>query len=153
MLTALGQELAGTSDAEITPEFRVLLEGQPRPLRPELQIDLYRISREAVANAFRHAKASHIELDIRYAARMLRVRIRDDGVGIDSSILTKGGREGHWGLRGMQERTQAIHGQLEIWSELSRGTEIEPTVPAGIAYRRTRRPLWSAWRKKGQVSR
>jgi ligand-binding sensor domain-containing protein/signal transduction histidine kinase len=134
-LTSLGEELRLT-DNEGSPSYRVLLEGTPRQLHPGLQDDLYRISREAVANAFRHAHATSIELDIRYDPRMLRLRIRDDGIGMDRDILASGGREGHWGLPGMQERARAMKGNLEIWSEQNRGTEIELTVPANIAYMR-----------------
>jgi signal transduction histidine kinase len=135
-LSSLGQELSLSIDSQAVPAYRVLLEGTPQQLHPRLQDDLYRISREAVANAFRHARATHIELDIRYDPRMLRVRVRDDGVGMDPDILAKGGREGHWGLPGMQERARAIQGQLEIWSNVNRGTEVQLTVPANIAYMR-----------------
>jgi signal transduction histidine kinase/ligand-binding sensor domain-containing protein len=135
-LSSLGQEMSLSTDGQSAPSYRVLLEGAPRQLHPRLQDDLYRISREAVANAFRHARATHIELDIRYDPRMLRLRVRDDGIGMDPDILAKGGREGHWGLPGMLERAKAMKGQFEIWSDLNRGTEIELTVPANIAYMR-----------------
>lgn len=135
-LSSLGQELSLAADGQNVPSYRVLLEGTPRQLHPGLQDDLYRISREAVANAFRHSRALHIELEIQYDLRMLRLRVRDDGVGIDPETLANGGREGHWGLPGMQERAGAMKGRLEIWSELNRGTEIELTVPAAIAYLR-----------------
>ncbi|MBV9442787.1 MAG: hypothetical protein JO217_08845, partial [Acidobacteriaceae bacterium] len=120
--------------------FRVLVEGAPRQLNPSLKEDLYRISREAVANALRHSQASSIELDIRYGARVLRLRVRDNGIGMDSNIMADGGRDGHWGIPGMQERARAIQGCLEIWSEVSRGTEIELRVPATIAYSGFKRP-------------
>lgn len=145
-LTALGQEFASNEQGKNAPLFRVLVEGKPRQLYPGLQEDLYRISREAVANAFRHANATRVELDIRYAARMLRLRVRDDGAGMEPSVLAKGHRENHWGLPSMQERASAIHGRLEIWSELTRGTEIELTVPAGFAYMGAHSRLWDRLR-------
>jgi signal transduction histidine kinase/ligand-binding sensor domain-containing protein len=131
-LTSLGDELRLTDDPSL-PSYRVLLEGTPRELQPHLQEELYRISREAVANAFRHARATHIELDLRYSSRVLRLRVRDDGVGIDQEVLAKGGREGHWGLTGLRERATAIRAELEIWSERNRGT-VEFRVPASVAY-------------------
>ncbi|MBV8830782.1 MAG: hypothetical protein JO108_16285, partial [Acidobacteriaceae bacterium] len=106
-LTSLGHELASTGDGNAAPSFRVLVEGAPRQLNPSLKEDLYRISREAVANAFRHSQASSIELDIRYDARVLRLRVRDNGIGMDSNIMANGGRDGHWGIPGMQERARA----------------------------------------------
>lgn len=133
-LTALGNELSVHAGALKVPSYRVLLEGEPRLLRLRLQEDLYRICREAVTNAFRHSHASHIELDIQYDPKMLRLRIRDDGVGMDTNIVSKGGREGHWGLPGMRERAGAMSGRLEIWSDANRGTEIELTIPSHAAY-------------------
>jgi signal transduction histidine kinase len=84
-------------------------------------------------NAFVHAHAIEIEAEITYAERLLRVRIRDDGTGIDSSIMATG-REGHWGLQGMRERAQQIGAQLEIWSKAGAGTEVDLLVPGSIAY-------------------
>jgi len=62
------------------------------------------------------------------------VRIRDDGKGIDSQILSDKGRPGHWGLRGMQERAKLVGGNLGVWSKPNSGTEIELTIPAFTAY-------------------
>jgi signal transduction histidine kinase len=89
----------------------------------------------ALRNAFRHAEASELETDIRYDQRQFWLRVRDDGKGIDAAVLDAGGREGHFGLRGMRERADLIGGKLRIWSSLEVGTEIELTVPAVRAYR------------------
>ena len=94
---------------------------------------MYRIAREAVRNAFRHAQASHIEAEITYSERLLRVRIRDDGRGIDPAIADSG-REGHYGLPGMRERAKRIGGQLNVWTAAGAGTEIELSIPGKIAY-------------------
>jgi signal transduction histidine kinase/ligand-binding sensor domain-containing protein len=140
-LTALGEELANAELGAESPNFRVLVEGKPQTLHRQLQEDLYRIAREAVANAFRHSHAAHIEIDIRYAPDLLRLRVRDDGVGLDPRILAAGRREGHWGVPGMQERALALHATLDIWSEVNRGTEIELTIPGSTAYAADRRRL------------
>jgi len=138
-ITALGEEMTANyvnTDSGKTPAtFRVLVEGTPQHVHPILRDDLYRIAREAVGNAFRHARANVIEVELRYEARMLRLRVRDDGIGMDPHVLAQGGREGHWGLAGMRERTKIIGGQLEVWSELRAGTEIEVKIPGAIAYR------------------
>jgi signal transduction histidine kinase len=76
-----------------------------------------------------------VELEITYDAKQFRLRIRDDGRGIEPKILEKGRRDGHWGLPGMRERAQKIGGQLEFWSGPSSGTEVQLTVPAKTAYR------------------
>jgi signal transduction histidine kinase len=96
--------------------------------------DIYRIGREGLGNAAAHSCASNIEVEIAYEAQQLRMRIRDDGIGITSEILQKGARAHHFGLQGMRERAQRIGGVLKIWSREAAGTELELTVPATRAY-------------------
>jgi signal transduction histidine kinase len=133
-ITTLGEEIAGALDGERgSAKFRVSTEGIPRNLDPILHDDIYRIAREALRNAFRHAEASRIEAEITYGERLLRLRIRDDGKGIDPQQL-RVGREGHWGLPGMRERARQIGAQLDIWSEAGAGTEVELRIPGSIAY-------------------
>jgi len=135
LLDAAGQELAQSPEAEgRAPAFRVVVEGPRLPLTPLRRDEIYRIGREMMRNAFRHAQADRVEAEIRYDRAMFRLRIRDDGKGIDSSILKEGGRRGHWGIPGMHERANSMGGHLKIWSEPGAGTEAELTVPARIAY-------------------
>jgi signal transduction histidine kinase len=132
-IAALGEELGGAGGNRNSARLRVSVEGKPHELHPILRDDVYRIAREALQNAFRHAQANKIEAEITYADRLLRLRIRDDGMGIDSKVLATG-REGHWGLQGMRERAQQIGGQFEIWSQAGAGTEVELRIPGPIAY-------------------
>ena len=113
--------------------FRVIVEGTPRPLRSAIRDEVYLIGREALVNAFRHAHASDIELELEYAASYLRVLIRDNGSGIDTQVL-RSGRDGHWGLSGMKERTERIGGKLRVLSRAVAGTEVELSVPGQIAF-------------------
>jgi signal transduction histidine kinase len=106
--------------------------------------EVYCIGREAMVNAFRHSKGRSIEVEVDYAAWELRLRIRDDGRGIDQEIL-QSGRLGHIGLAVMRERTERIGGQLDIVSGPGAGTEIELKVPASKAYRGILAE--SAWRR------
>lgn len=115
--------------------FSVLVHGEPRTLHPIVFEETYRLGREALVNAFRHAQASAIEAELNYEASGLRLRFRDNGVGVDSKVLSEGGRENHWGLPGMRERAQKIGAALDIWSRKGAGTEIELRVPAAVAYR------------------
>jgi signal transduction histidine kinase len=96
------------------------------------------ITREILRNALQHARASRIETEIRYDEGELRVRIRDDGKGIEPQVLQAGGKEGHWGLRGARERAQQIGARLDFWSEIGAGTEVELLVPAAIAYQNSK---------------
>jgi signal transduction histidine kinase/streptogramin lyase len=135
-LDTLGQELAAneTNLNASTPVFHVLVEGAPRNLHPVVRDDVYRIAGEALRNAFRHAGAQHIEMEIRYDEPQLRLRLRDDGKGIDPSLPSDDGHEGHYGLRGMRERAQLLGGKLTVWSERNSGTEVELIIPAARAY-------------------
>ena len=102
-------------------------------MRPNIQSDIYRIAQESLGNAFRHAHAQHIETEITYG-ESLRLRFRDDGKGIDRSVVEHGGRSGHWGLPGIRERAKQIGAELTVWSELGAGTEVELNIPGSIAY-------------------
>jgi signal transduction histidine kinase len=109
------------------------VEGSPRDLHSIVRDDIHRIAREALRNAFSHAQAHRIEAEVTYGPRELRLRIRDDGRGIAADHLSEG-RARHWGLAGMRERASQIGGQLDLWSEVGAGTEVELRVPGGVAY-------------------
>jgi ligand-binding sensor domain-containing protein/signal transduction histidine kinase len=139
LLTEIGTELAVSRDANgDSPTFSVTVEGERRTISPMVQEEVCQIAREVLRNAFRHAKAHQIEVEIRYDRRVLRLRFRDDGAGIDSKILKEGGRPGHWGLPGIRERAQHIRARLDFWSEAGAGTEIQLTIPAVAAYETSR---------------
>jgi signal transduction histidine kinase len=135
LLTVTCQDLASAQGADFdSPKVSVTVEGARRALAPILQDEIYRIARELLRNAFVHAGARQIETEIRYDDRMFRLRIRDDGKGIDPEVLAQGRRPGHWGLSGVRERAKLIGARLEIWSELAKGTEAELTIPSSVAY-------------------
>ena len=94
------------------------------------------IAREALANAFRHARARQIEVEVSYDPAALHVRIRDDGEGISPAVLEAGGRAGHFGLIGMRERAKKLGAHLEVWSKPGAGTEVDLRVPSRVAYGR-----------------
>ena len=149
-LSALGEELAAVAAAgnQSPPAFSVEVEGTTRELQPILRDEVYRIAGEAVRNASLHAEAQRIEVAIYYDENRLRVRIRDDGKGMDSVTLDGEGSTGHWGLRGMRERTKIVGGKLELWSKLQYGTEVELSVPASIAYASSGSPRRSWFSRK-----
>ena len=120
--------------SENSAEFQLYVEGASRGLAPLVREEAYRIVSEAVRNAFRHSQAARIEVQIRYAQRQLQLKIRDNGKDLDPAILAAGGRAGHHGLPGMQERANIAGAKLAIWSQSDSGTEIELTVPAAVAY-------------------
>ena len=114
--------------------FKMVVEGHVRELHPLVLEECYCIGREAIINALTHSEGQHVEAEITYDPRQFRLRVRDDGRGIDPKILDAGGRSGHWGLQGMHERAQKIGAQLRFWSRPETGTEVELIVPGATAY-------------------
>ena len=143
-LASVGEDLA--REYELT--FRAVVDGVRRDLDATVREEAYAIGREALLNACMHAQAHIVEAQIIYSDADFRLRVRDDGRGIEASALQGAGRPGHWGLRGMRERARRIGGELEIWSRPSAGAEIELKIPAVLAYvRRARRFGWlKFWR-------
>ena len=138
MLLAMGRELAASQNGgDSTPPLRVIVEGNRRAKRAMLREEIYRIARELLRNAYRHAQARGIEAELRYDDDAFLLIVRDDGKGIDPKVLKDHGRAGHWGLPGMYERAEGIGARLDIWSEAAAGTEVRLTVPAAIAYEKS----------------
>lgn len=134
-ISLLGKELSSEDGHSGSPTFRVVVEGSPHAIHQVVRDEIYRIAREALRNAHAHASAHSVEAEIRYEEKMLRVRIRDDGIGINQEHLGEAGRAGHYGLRGMRERAAQMGAQLDVWSEQGAGTEIELSIPDRVAYR------------------
>jgi signal transduction histidine kinase/ligand-binding sensor domain-containing protein len=140
-IAALSAELRGAQTEGRSPGVEVEVEGGERELHPILRDEIYRITAEALRNAFRHAQATRIDIAIRHGDREFRITVKDNGKGIDPGVLQQGSRNGHWGLLGMRERAEAIGAELDVWSSNGSGTEVSLQVPAGIAYRTPRRRL------------
>lgn len=129
VLRSTGEQMASGQSTRL----RVIEIGKQRDLHPVAQEEVARIAIEAMFNAFRHAMAKQIEVELIYQRKDLRVSVRDDGCGMDASVLREG-REGHFGLPGMRERARHIKAELAIRSRPGAGTEITLVVPAATAY-------------------
>ncbi len=130
VLAEFGRELK----ADHSCEFKVIVNGAVQPLHAAVAKELSTIGREAVYNAFKHASARTIEVELSYERSQLRMCIRDNGVGVESRVLEDGKREGHWGLPGMRERASKIGAALSIWSRPGAGTEVEVRLTSKIAF-------------------
>lgn len=138
------------------PKFQIHVTGSKAPMHPIVCDELFWIAHEAIANAFIHAQARHVEVRLDYSAQQFVLRVRDDGRGIDPSFLAPGGRPDHWGLRGMGERARKIGANLTIRSEPGRGSEIVLSMHAALAFRERRRgalAAWFRWRERRAASR
>jgi signal transduction histidine kinase len=149
-IRTVGEELASADHKQSSPEFNVVVEGTSRNLHPILRDEVYRLATEALRNAFRHAAAQKVEVEIRYDEKYFRLRVRDDGKGIRDEVLRGEGREGHYGLYGMKERAELVGGKLTIWSEVDNGTEIETVIPASRAYAEPTRRFWNFGKRSAE---
>jgi signal transduction histidine kinase len=120
------------------------IEGTPRDLQPLVFDEIRRIASEALRNAYRHAEASRIEVQLDYGTGRFELRVRDDGRGVNPEFLKGTGRPGHFGLSGMRERAVEIGGKLSIWSAPGSGTELQFSLSGAIAYAtgESRRRSW-----------
>ncbi|HEY6893101.1 MAG TPA: ATP-binding protein, partial [Rhodanobacteraceae bacterium] len=128
-------------------DFKTIVVGRPRDLVPTVRDEVYQICREALINAFQHAEATLIEVQLNYGLQIFAAHVRDDGMGIDPETLKAGKKAGHWGLIGMRERAREVGGYVEIWSGSRPGTEIQLQVPARIAYVDSGALRPSRWRR------
>ncbi|NTX37224.1 ATPase [Myxococcus sp. CA033] len=141
--TQLGEELGH----ERRSALHVVVEGTPVALDPVVRDEVFRIGREALANAFQHAGARRIEVVLTYDFAQLRLRVRDDGRGVEEAFLQAGGKPGHWGLSGMRERAVKLGARLDIRGRENAGTEVELRVPAATAYQDFPRGTWHRLRR------
>lgn len=143
-LAAAGEELA----AQWGCGFAFALGGTVRPLQPAVLDEVYRIGIEALRNAFAHARATQVGVEVAYRRAAFVLTVADDGRGIDPAWLRGQGRPDHWGLRGMRERAERIGARLDIQRGAGRerggGTRVVLTLPARMAYR-GRRPWRRGW--------
>ena len=134
-IRTLGEELAMQASAVPLPVFRVRVEGRPRESHPIVRDEIYKIAAEALRNAFRHAHPTQVEVEIRYDDEQFRLRVRDDGKGIDPAVLASQGVDGHYGLRGMARACGIDRREAD---DLSRAG----AVPGGAARSGQRRYSW-----------
>jgi len=110
------------------PRFQAFVQGDQLELNSLIWHELDRIGREAITNAFRHARAKSIEVGLVGSDRAMQLFVRDDGCGMDAGLISKG-RSGHFGLQGMRERAERAGGRLTVRSRPDGGTEVSVAIP------------------------
>lgn len=135
--------------------YQVVVHGDSRAFDPAAREEIYRIGREAILNAFRHAQAESIEVELLYSARAFRMKVCDDGCGMDPQIL-EAGRPGHWGLAGMRERARKFGAELVVRSRVDAGTEVELSAPAARVFAKDSARNWTerltAWMNRKEAA-
>jgi signal transduction histidine kinase len=107
--------------------------GEPREIHPIVRDEIYLIGYEAIRNAYAHSRGSRLDVELSYGENITLV-VRDNGVGIDSAIADVG-RNGHFGLLTMRERSARIGARLTIGPAARSGTEVNLVIPGRIAFR------------------
>jgi signal transduction histidine kinase/ligand-binding sensor domain-containing protein len=141
-LSTLGQELA----QQHGPQFAMHTEGRLPTLPSATEDAVYRVGREALLNAFRHARASQVALHVTVMHHALRLQVCDDGAGLPPEVQRTGQAPGHWGLPGMLEQMERLQGTLHIGPGPSGGTVVDIAVP--LADRSSRLRAWWLWRRR-----
>jgi signal transduction histidine kinase len=118
-----------TSDVPV----RVETVGDARSVLAEIDIALFRVAQEALANVAKHAKASEVAVTLSYLDDMVMLDVRDNGAGFAVAEVERGGVAADgtgYGLRGIRQRLERVGGRLEIESAPGEGTVINASVPA-----------------------
>jgi signal transduction histidine kinase len=120
-------------------DFHFAVSGSAKELHPIVRDEIYRIGYEAIRNACMHSGGSRVEAVLSYGHDLI-LTVSDDGKGIDPEIVAKG-RQGHFGLKGMQERAARIQAKLSVATSAESGTRVALLVPGHLIFR-DRRPFW-----------
>ena len=110
----------------------IIVEGSTEGRLPTpVETALYRVVQEGLTNATKHAKATHVRIQLQREDQQIRCAILDNGIGFDlSAVVAKKGDRG-LGLIGIQERLKALDGKLQITSTPGHGTAVRITIPVG----------------------
>jgi signal transduction histidine kinase len=109
-----------------TMQVSITVEGRSRDMHPIVRDEVYRIAHEAIRNACTHSQATLLNISLRYG-HDLALRITDNGKGIAPRVLRQG-KDGHYGLSGMQERAARIGATFDLKTAQPGGTDIQLIV-------------------------
>jgi ligand-binding sensor domain-containing protein/two-component sensor histidine kinase len=137
-LKSLIEGVAADLNSVTAIDFTIERTGGSDTLQSHIVDEIFCISREALTNAFRHSEASRIAVKLDYQKGEFRMSCHDDGRGFDPKTFLTSQTNGHWGLRGMAERSERIGADFACTSTANQGTEIEVRVPARVAYAQSR---------------
>ncbi len=107
--------------------LEIVTSGDPFPLSRHVMGTLLLFMQEAVANAYKHGAATHVEVRLEYLPDTLEMHVIDDGAGFDPALV-QGSSVGHFGIESMRHRLHWLGGSLEIHSHVGEGTHIAASL-------------------------
>jgi signal transduction histidine kinase/ligand-binding sensor domain-containing protein len=126
-------QLANEWTRDAGTKIDVIVEGRERPLNATVGNDVLQVGQQAITNALQHANARNIHVLLSYGDEQLRIRVQDNGCGINEETLGLG-RPGHYGIAGMKERAERLGGSISIRSRVGEGTEVDLSAPGNLLY-------------------
>jgi PAS domain S-box-containing protein len=106
--------------------YAISNQGQPRQLSPQQVRQLFYIFREALGNIEKYAQASHVSCVLAWEDDLLKMTLKDDGVGFIPEMVES---NGHYGLKFMRERAESLQATFKVHSQPGEGTSIIVGVP------------------------
>lgn len=134
-LSAIAAAAARLSTEATAPPWELVRTGQAREIHRTVLYEAYQVAREALSNAYRHARAEKITVTVGYGIDTFDITVADDGVGCNEAKLASARHRRRWGVQGMKERMEKVGGALELHSHPHEGTEVRLSIPASVAYR------------------
>ena len=127
-LVAALSKIVRRAPSGVDSEIELHVRGTPRPLAPEVGLNLARIAEEALGNALRHGQARMVWLELAFGDDRILLRVQDDGVGFDAARPEANG----FGLESMRQRAELLGGEAVITSQPGSGTTVAVSVPAPL---------------------
>lgn len=130
LLSALDMLASDVSQSTDAPPVKLDVAGTPRRLPADLELAVYRIVQEALANVVRHAGATTAQMRVEFGDEGLTLTVEDNGVGFAVPDTPHPlARDGHFGLMGMRERALRLGGHLSLRSQPGEGTTVVVYLP------------------------
>ncbi|WP_150270534.1 sensor histidine kinase [Paenibacillus tepidiphilus] len=106
--------------------------GKEHRLTSAMEAAVYRLVQEALSNAAKHAYPSYVLVEITYQAQLIKIVVKDNGVGFNIKKISEQTNRESFGLVGMRERVELLEGRMEIQSAENQGTTIIIHIPTNV---------------------
>lgn len=121
-----------TEETGIYVDFLVF--GNSRPLKPVIELAVFRIAQESLTNIKKHSEALNASLRVEFKDDFINLLISDDGKGFDKSVISPVKQsDGGYGLLSMKERVELLNGKFDVRTAPGKGTKIFVSIPLEIS--------------------